>query len=80
MNDDLTREQHAERLRELQGREAARTLRIGAKTLMELPLDRRIAFAIYDPGAITPRGDNHCEAMHRWQARAVLYVLDEDHT
>ncbi|MGV9352349.1 hypothetical protein [Streptomyces misionensis] len=76
MTDDST----AERLRELQGREAARNLRIGAKTLMELPLQRRITFAIYDPGAITPRGDNYCEAMHRWQARAVLYVLDPDHT
>jgi hypothetical protein len=74
----LTREERAERQRELRGREAARKLSLGMKTLMELPLQRRIAFAIYDPGAITPRGDNYQEPLHRWQARAVTYVLDPE--
>jgi hypothetical protein len=74
----MTAEQRAERLRELRGREAARKLSMGVETLMDLPLQRRIAFAIYDPGAITPRGDNYCEPMHRWQARAVTYVLDPE--
>ena len=75
---ELSAEERTERLRELRGREAARKLTLGAKTLMELPLQRRIAFAIYDPGAITPRGNNYCEPMHQWQARAVTYVLDPE--
>lgn len=65
MSSTLTSKERAERLRELRGREAARKLSMGAKTLMELPLQRRIAFAIYHPGAITPRGDNYQEPLHR---------------
>ena len=74
---ELTREERTERLADLRAREAARKVTLGGVPLMDLPLHRRIAFAIYDPGAIVPRGDNYQEPLHRWQARAIQYVLDE---
>ena len=69
---EMTREERADRLTLLRGREAARKV-----VRMDLPLQRRIAFAIYDPGAITPRGDNYAEPLHQWQARAISYVLPD---
>jgi hypothetical protein len=45
---------------------------------MDLPLERRIAVAIWDPGLIVPRGDNYQEPLYQWQARAVTYVLDPE--
>lgn len=77
---DLTREERTDRLAELRAREAARKVVLSGRPLMDLPLERRIAFAIYDPGAIVPRGDNYSEPLHRWQARAIRYVLDEQPT
>lgn len=73
----LTRDQRTERLRELRAREAARKVVLRGVPLMDLPLKQRIAFAIYDPGSIVPRGDNYQEPLYRWQARAVTYVLPE---
>jgi hypothetical protein len=72
----LTREERSARLIELRAREAARKVVLRGVPLMQLPLERRIAFAIWDPGAITPRGDNYQEPVFRWQTRAVTYVLD----
>ncbi|NED31023.1 hypothetical protein [Streptomyces sp. SID8499] len=74
----LTRVERAARLVELRAREAARKVVIRGVPLMDLPLERRIAVAIYDPGLITPRGDNYQEPLFRWQARAVTYVLPEE--
>lgn len=74
----LTREERTARLAELRAREAARKVIIRGVPLMDLPLERRIAIAIYDPGAIVPRGDDYQEPLHRWQARAVTYVLDPE--
>jgi hypothetical protein len=71
----LSREERTTRLAELRAREAVRKVTLRGKPLMELPLEQRIAFAIYDPGAIIPRGDNYQEPLHRWQARAIRYVL-----
>jgi hypothetical protein len=73
----MTREERSARLVDLRAREAARKAVLRGVPLMDLPLERRIAFAIYDPGAITPRGDNYREPLHRWAARAVTYVLPE---
>jgi hypothetical protein len=72
----LSREERTARLADLRAREAARKVVLRGKPLMELPLVDRIAFALFDPGAIVPRGDNYREPLHRWQARAVTYVLD----
>ncbi|MGW0626493.1 hypothetical protein [Streptomyces sp. NPDC002758] len=72
----MTREERSDRLVDLRAREAARKVVLRGVPLMDLPLERRIAFAIYDPGAIVPRGDNYREPLHQWQARAVTYVLD----
>jgi hypothetical protein len=74
----MTREERAARLVELRGREAARKVRLSGGPLMEMSLKRRITFAIFDPGAITPRGDNYEEPLYAWQARAVTYVLDAE--
>ncbi|KMS79564.1 hypothetical protein ACH49_12085 [Streptomyces leeuwenhoekii] len=74
----LSREERAGRLADLRAREAARKVIVRGVPLMDLPLQRRIAFAIYDPGAITPRGDNYQEPLYQWQARAVTYVLPEE--
>lgn len=74
----LAREARSARLADLRAREAARKVVLRGTPLMELPLQQRIAFAIYDPGQITPRGERHAEPLHRWQARAVTYVLDEE--
>jgi hypothetical protein len=74
----MSREERAARLADLRAREAARKVVLRGKPLMELPLKQRIAFAIYDPGAIVPRGDNYREPIHHWQARAVTYVLPEE--
>lgn len=38
-------------------------------------LRKRVARAICDPGAITPRGDNYEEHLTDWQVRAVLAEL-----
>lgn len=77
MNADLmTRKERTERLTYLRGREAARKVHISSGRLMDQPLQKRIAFAIFDPGAITPRGDNYQEPLYAWQARAVSYVVD----
>ena len=73
----LTREQRTERLRRLRARESARKLRLSAGPLMEQPVEYRIRFAIFDPGAITPRGDNFEEPLYAWQARAAAYLLPE---
>lgn len=73
----MTREDRAERLADLRAREAARKIVLRGKPLMELPLADRVAFAAYDPGAIVPRDHDHQEPLHRWQARAITYVLDE---
>ncbi|MFD3970180.1 hypothetical protein [Streptomyces cyaneofuscatus] len=54
---------------------AARKVVLFGDPLMSLPLNRRIAFAISDPGAITPRGDDYREPVHVWQARAIEFVL-----
>lgn len=77
---DLTREERTDRLAELRAREAARKVVLSGTPLMDLPMERRIAFAIYDPGAIIPRGDNYSEPLRDWQARAIRYVLDEQPT
>ncbi|MFD8949400.1 hypothetical protein ACFV0B_11155 [Streptomyces xanthophaeus] len=74
----LTREERTERLRLLRGRESARRVRLSGGNLLELPIKRRISAAIFDPGLITPRGDDYTEPLCAWQARAVLYVLAED--
>ncbi|MFB6776563.1 hypothetical protein ACFCX0_03830 [Streptomyces sp. NPDC056352] len=74
---ELTREERTARLADLRAREAARKVVLGGVPLMDLPLHRRIAFAVYDPGAIIPRGDNYREPVHHWQARAIAYVLPE---
>ncbi|MCM2392634.1 hypothetical protein [Streptomyces albipurpureus] len=42
---------------------------------MSLPLNRPIVFAISEPGAITPRGDDHREPVRVWQACAIELVL-----
>lgn len=73
----LSREERSTRLADLRAREAARKVVLRGKPLMELSLKQRIAFAIYDPGAIVPRGDNYREPLYQWQARAVTYVVDE---
>ncbi|MFI8535408.1 hypothetical protein ACIGMX_34825 [Streptomyces aquilus] len=72
----VPREERAARLADLRAREAARKIVLRGKPLMELPLEQRVAFAAYDPGAIVPRGDDYQEPLHRWQARAITYVLD----
>lgn len=41
-------------------------------------LERALRFAIADPGAFTPRGDDFAEPIHCWSARAVLLVLEGD--
>ncbi|MFI8191445.1 hypothetical protein ACIF8T_21920 [Streptomyces sp. NPDC085946] len=74
----LSWEERTARLADLRAREAARKVVVRGVPLMDLPLERRIAFAVYDPGAITPRGDDYQEPLHRWQARAVTYVLPEE--
>lgn len=74
---DLPREERTARLADLRAREAARKVVLRGTPLLELPLVDRIAFVIYDPGAIVPRGDNYGEPLYRWQARAIQYVLDE---
>ncbi len=74
----MSREERTSRLADLRAREAARKVVLRGKPLMDLPLEDRIAFAIYDPGAIVPRGDNYREPINRWQARAVTYVLAEE--
>lgn len=74
---ELTREERTKRLADLRAREAARKVTLGGVPLMDLPPHRRIAFAIYDPGAIVPRGDNYREPLHQWAARAIVYVLPE---
>ncbi|GAA2192826.1 hypothetical protein [Streptomyces bangladeshensis] len=74
----LTREERTARLVLLRAREAARKVVVRGVPLMDLPLERRIAVAIYDPGLITPRSDDYREPMYRWQARAVTYVLDPE--
>jgi hypothetical protein len=74
----LTREERAARLADLRAREAARKVVVRGRPLMELPLVDRIAFALLDPGAIVPRGDDYREPLYRWQARAVTYVLPEE--
>ena len=71
----LTREERTARLADLRAREAARKVVVRGVPLMELPLERRIAVALFDPGAIVPRGDNYREPLYVWQARAVTYVL-----
>lgn len=72
----LSREERSTRLANLRAREAARKVVLRGKPLMELPLKQRIAFAICDPGAIVPRGDNYRERLLDWQARAVTYVIE----
>lgn len=74
----LSREERTERLRLLRGRESARRVRLSGGHLLGLPIQRRISAAIYDPGLITPRGDNYQEPLNSWQTRAVLYVLSAD--
>lgn len=73
----MTREERTTRLADLRAREAARKVVLSGTPLMDLPLDRRIAFALFDPGAITPRGNNYQEPLNRWQARAVNFVLPD---
>lgn len=72
---NLTPEQRTKRLADLRAQMAARNVVLSGGPLMSLPLNRRIAFAISDPGAITPRGDDYREPLHVWQARAVEFVL-----
>jgi hypothetical protein len=74
----MTREERTARLADLRAREAARKVVIRGVPLMDLPLERRIAVAIWDPGLIVPRGDNYQEPLYQWQARAVTYVLDPE--
>jgi hypothetical protein len=74
----LSREERAARLADLRAREAARKVVLRGTPLMALPVEQRIAFALFDPGAIVPRGDNYTEPLYRWQARAVTYVLPEE--
>jgi hypothetical protein len=74
----LTREERTARLADLRAREAARKVVIRGVPLMDLPLERRVEFAIFDPGSITPRGDDYQEPLYRWQARAVTAVLDPE--
>jgi hypothetical protein len=74
----LSREERAARLADLRAREAARKVVVRGRPLMEMPLVDRIAFALFDPGAIVPRGDDYREPLYRWQARAVTYVLPEE--
>ncbi|GAA2107953.1 hypothetical protein [Streptomyces synnematoformans] len=50
---------------------------VGGKPLLEHDVLRRIRFAIFDPGAVTPRGDDYAEQLHAWQARAIAAVLPE---
>lgn len=76
----MSREERSTRLADLRAREAARKVVLRGTPLMDLPLQRRIAFAIYDPGAITPRGDSYQEPLYRWQARSVTYVLKTGET
>lgn len=73
-----SREERTARLAELRAREAARKVVLRGKPLMEHPLVDRIAFATFNPGSIIARGDDYQEPVHRWQARAVVYVLDEE--
>lgn len=77
MTATLSREERTARLADLRAREAARKVVLRGVPLMELPVEQRIAFAIYDPGAIVPRGNDYREPLHQWQARAVTYVLSE---
>ncbi|MFF8784721.1 hypothetical protein [Streptomyces sp. NPDC015125] len=72
----LSRDERSTRLADLRAREAARKVVLRGVPLMELPLERRIAFALFDPGAIVPRGDSYQEPLYRWQARAVTYVIE----
>lgn len=74
----MTRQERTDRLTLLRGRESARKVRLSGGPLMDLPVERRIRFAMYDPGAITPRGDNYQEPLGAWQARAVTYVLGDE--
>ncbi|MET9704895.1 hypothetical protein [Streptomyces griseus] len=77
MSAPMTREERTQRLADLRARMAARNVTLSGGPLMSLPLHRRIAFAIADPGAITPRGDDYREPVHLWQARAVAFVVPE---
>ncbi|MFI6140393.1 hypothetical protein ACIBCC_19660 [Streptomyces griseus] len=77
MSTPMTREQRTQRLADLRARMAARNVTLSGGPLMSLPLNRRVGFAISDPGAITPRGDDYREPLHAWQARAVASVLPE---
>lgn len=74
----LSSEERSARLADLRAREAVRKIVLRGVPLMDLPLQRRIAFAIYDPGAIVPRGDNYREPLYQWTARAVTYVLTNE--
>lgn len=73
----MTREERTERLRHLRAREAARKLTTTRGRLLDRPLLDQISFVLFDPGAITPRGDNYGEPLWRWQARAISYLLNE---
>lgn len=44
--------------------------------MMTEPIAKEIARAISDPGAFTPRGDDHKEPIPAWSARAVLNVVE----
>jgi hypothetical protein len=72
---ELTREERTARLTFLRDRERANKARVRGGRLMDQPLDRRIVHALFDPGAITDRGDNYAEPLYAWQARAVMAVL-----
>ncbi|MGW0795971.1 hypothetical protein [Streptomyces sp. NPDC002692] len=73
----LSRDERTARLAELRAREAARKIRLTGGPLMDQPLVDRLAFALFDPGAIVPRNNGYSEPMHRWQARAAQYVIPE---
>ncbi|MFJ8006148.1 hypothetical protein [Streptomyces fagopyri] len=74
-NRNLSREERTARIAELRAREAARKVWLTGGPLMEQPLVDRLAFALFDPGAIVPRNHGYSEPMHRWQARAAQYVI-----
>ncbi|WP_327738396.1 hypothetical protein OG749_36040 [Streptomyces nojiriensis] len=74
----LSRDERTERLQFLRGRERARQVRLAGSNLLELPLQRRIAAAISDPGLITPRGDDYRESLNAWRTRAIMCVLAAD--
>lgn len=75
---DRTPEERTARLTFLRDRERANKVQVRGGRLMDQPLERRIVHALFDPGAITDRGDNYTEPLYAWQARAVLVILQPE--